>query len=476
MPRRTPPFLAALLLPLATAAAQEKVTYKEHVRPILVTSCGSCHNPDKNTAGLNLLSYQGAISGSSNGKVLVPGDPDSSQLYLSVTHRQEPKMPLRASKLSDQNLETIRKWIEGGLLETGTSVAMVPDKPKLEMKVTASIGRPKGPPPMPAGLPPLPVVPTQRPAAPGALAASPWAPLLAVAAPRQILLYHAATRDLLGVLPFEDGLMPKVLNFSRNGALLIAGGGVPGESGKVAVYDVATGRRLTSVADELDYDEVLAADVSPDQSAIAFGGPTKILRIYSVETGQPLHKVEKHTDWILSLAYSPDGVLLATGDRNGGLHVWEAGSANEFYTLNGHKAAVTSLRFRADSNVLASASEDGTVRLWDMNTGESIKSWPAHPGGVLSLDFAPDGRLVTAGRDRAVRLWAPDGKKLRDLERMPDVVVHALFADEGKLIAAADFSGELRLSTSADGKRTGRLTPLPPKPPSPLPTTTTSAK
>ena len=39
----------------------------------------------------------------------------SGRLYLSVTHQQEPKMPKGGSKLSDKHLETIRKWIEGGL-------------------------------------------------------------------------------------------------------------------------------------------------------------------------------------------------------------------------------------------------------------------------------------------------------------------------------------------------------------------------
>jgi phosphate/sulfate permease len=114
---RTISFLAAALLPAAFAAAQEKITYNDHGRPIFQASCASCHNADKNTAGLNLTSYQSAINGSSNGKVLNAGDPDGSRLYLSVTHQQEPKMPKSGSKLSDKSLETIRRWIAGGLLD-----------------------------------------------------------------------------------------------------------------------------------------------------------------------------------------------------------------------------------------------------------------------------------------------------------------------------------------------------------------------
>src|SRR5688500_13410466 len=211
---RTISFLAAVLLPAAFVAAQEKVTYNDHVRPIFNASCASCHNADKNTAGLNLTSYQTAISGSSSGKVLNAGDPAGSRLYLSVTHQQEPKMPKGGGKLSDKHLETIRKWIESGLLETGSSVALAPSKPKLEMKVAVAVGRPAGEPPMPKGLPLEPIIRADRAAAPAAMAASPWAPLIAMSQPHQVLLYHAQTRDLLGVLPFPKG-QAKTLNFSR---------------------------------------------------------------------------------------------------------------------------------------------------------------------------------------------------------------------------------------------------------------------
>src|SRR5688500_7412155 len=456
---RTISFLAAVLLPAAFVAAQEKVTYNDHVRPIFTASCASCHNADKNTAGLNLTSYQAAISGSSAGQVRAAGDPDERRLYLSVTHQHEPKMPKGGAKLSDKHLETIRKWIENGLLETGSSVALAPSKPKLEVRVAAAVGRHAGEAPRPKGLALEPVVRADRAAAPAAMAASPWAPLIAMSQPHQVLLYHAQSRDLLGVLPFPRG-QAKTLNFSRSGALLIAAGGVGAETGRAAIYDVATGRRVAEVGD--DYDEILAADISPDHASAALGGPSKILQLYEIETGKLTKEIEAHTDWILAIAYSPDGVLLASGDRNGGLRVWEAASGNEFYNLTGHKAAVTSLRFRADSNVLASASEDGNVKLWDMNSGSEIKNFAAHKDGVLSLDFAPDGRIVTAGRDQFVRVWKPDGAKLLDLDRRRDVALHAVFAGEGAVIAAADFSGDVRLNNAADGKKAGELDPNPP--------------
>ena len=62
------------------------------------------------------------------------------------------------------------------------------------------------------------------------MAASPWAPLVAIAGHHQILLYHTETAQLLGVLPTPDEIA-HVLRFSRNGELLLAGGGHAAKSG-----------------------------------------------------------------------------------------------------------------------------------------------------------------------------------------------------------------------------------------------------
>ncbi|GAA4181474.1 hypothetical protein GCM10022252_05930 [Streptosporangium oxazolinicum] len=56
-----------------------------------------------------------------------------------------------------------------------------------------------------------------------------------------------------------------------------------------------------------------------------------------------------------------------------------------------------------------SGSTDGTVRLWDPAEGRPLgKPVKAHGGGVYSVGFMTVGDrtlAVSAGRDRAVRLW-----------------------------------------------------------------------
>src|SRR3954468_21034856 len=108
-------------LTLSAAAADDKVTYNDHVLPILRNTCLNCHNPDKKKAGLDLSSYSGAMTGSENGKVIEPGDEQGSLLFRLVSRTEEPFMPPKGDKLPDKDLETIKKWINGGVLENAGS-------------------------------------------------------------------------------------------------------------------------------------------------------------------------------------------------------------------------------------------------------------------------------------------------------------------------------------------------------------------
>ncbi len=441
-----------------TDAKKPKVTYDENVRPILREHCFTCHNQNQSKGGLALDSFGRLMEGGSSGEVVFEGDLDSSRLWSLVSHEEEPYMPPNQDPLPKEKLDVLRAWIDGGLLENSGSKAGAKKK-TLDLAVAVTSGKPEGPPPMPGPLTTEPVVYTTRPAAISALAASPWAPLAAVAGQKQIALYQTDSAELLGILPFPEGI-PYCLQFSRDGALLLAGGGRGASLGLAALYDVKTGRRLQTVGDELDV--VLASDLSNDHQQIALGGPQRIVRLFLTATGELQHEIRKHTDWVLAVRFSPDGVLLATSDRSNGLFVWEADTAREYLNLRGHTGAVTGVAWRPDSNVLASASLDGTVRLWEMNDGKQIKRWNAHGGGVNSVTYTQDGRLITSGRDRTAKLWDGNGKLLKTFPAFSEPALHAVVTTDGKRAIAGDWTGAVRVWTIGDGKQVSSLPANPP--------------
>lgn len=467
-PRRLVLIASAALCTGSVLQAQDKITYTDHIRPIFESSCLNCHNPDKKKGDLDLSTYAGTMAGGSGGKCVDDGlDPASSSLWKVVAHTAEPYMPPKSDKLSQDKIDLIGKWIQGGVLETSGSAARAKKKSNFAMAATGATGKPEGPPPMPEHVLLDPVVPGEkivRPQGPAGIAHSPWGPLLAVAQPKQVVLFNTDTGDFAGVLPAQNGTFPECISFP-NGNYIFSGGGVPGAKGCVSLWDVKTGdQRLFWEKETEEISEtILAAGMSRDGSRIALGGPGKRLKIFDAASAQLLVSIKKHTGWITAVAFSPDGVLCASGDRDGNVFIWEAATGNEFYTCRAHDKAIKTLAWRPDSNLVVSGSEDGNYIAWEMQNGGQVKKVGTH-GGVLCAAYAPDGRLLTGGRDGHLRIWDGNFNQTRDWVPSGGVpVVACVFNHDGTKAISAAQNGEMKIWDAAkDGEPLKVLAPAQP--------------
>jgi WD40 repeat protein len=247
----------------------------------------------------------------------------------------------------------------------------------------------------------------------------------------------------------------KTLRFTRNGKLLVAGGGEAAKSGRVVVWDVASGSRVAELGDE--YDEVLAADLSPDQRLVALGGPARVVRLLDAADGSVDSELRKHTDWVMAVEFSPRGDLIATGDRAGNLFLWEPIGGREYGTLKGHTGAITGMAWRPDGGLLATGSADGSIRLWNPGDSTQTKTWQAHGGGVEGIAWLRDGRIVSTGRDRRVKFWQPDGKLDRETAELADMGTRVAVTADAARVFAGDWSGAVSVWNAADAAPVGRL-------------------
>jgi hypothetical protein len=433
--------LAALLCSTALAqapAGEAPVTFDREVKPILRKRCGNCHNAERPRGELDLSTMAGVNAGGAGGKVVAAGRPEESPLYALAAHLETPTMPPNAPKIPQRELDLIRRWVEGGLVESPADV-----KAGAVGARTASEADAK--PTATGGL--MPALALPRPTPVAALAVSPASPMAAVGGSRQIFLFNLASRALAGAVPFPEGDV-LALRFSRDGRRLLAAGGVGAESGQAAVYQTAGWARESTIGDETD--EVLAVDLSPDGKSVVLGGPPRVVKVFSNPSGRPLHALRKATDWVTAASFSPDGLLIAAGDRFGGLFLWEARTGKEFIALRGHAKAVTSLGWAAGGDRLVSAGDDGTVRTWDLHEGRAAAQWEAHQGGVLGLDVQPSGRLVTGGRDRRVKVWEPDGRAVSEFGPAADEVTRVAWTADGRAVAYGDAAGEVGLWPLSD--------------------------
>ena len=100
-------------------AAQPKISYAEDIVPILKGRCVGCHQAGGEgveKSGLDLSSYEGLMKGTKFGRMVIPGDPESSNLMVLLDWRADPKlrMPHGKKKLSTCDRDAIRTWIREG--------------------------------------------------------------------------------------------------------------------------------------------------------------------------------------------------------------------------------------------------------------------------------------------------------------------------------------------------------------------------
>jgi hypothetical protein len=460
--RRCLMMAASLVSSAVSAQDNEKLTYDDHIRPLLENKCFSCHNPDKKKGGLELTSYAGLMNGGSGGAVVDAGNPQGSRLWTCSAKKEEPFMPPEGAPLDAKDLTLLSKWIAGGVLQAKGSVAKKSNKPKVDLTFAGGAGKPTGPVARPENVLLEPVIVTPRTSAVTAMAASPWTSLLAVAGQKQILLYDTDTHELAGILPYPEGYA-RSLKFSANGSLLVMGGGRGGKLGHAIVWDVKTGKRVTELGKE--FDQVMSADISPDHRKVVLATNAKKVKCFDVATGDQLYLISKHTEWVTGADFSPDGILLATSDRNGNVFVWEADNGGEFYSLGQHKGSVTDLAWRADSNILASCSADGVITTWEMKTGKQVASWGAHGGNVQSVSFLPDGRLVSGGADGTTAMWTIEGKRLEHRQgiKQADQVAKVVGLYDSKTFVSGNWLGEIRFFEAETGRDLTQVSSNPPK-------------
>jgi WD40 repeat protein len=287
----------------------------------------------------------------------------------------------------------------------------------------------------------------------------------------------------------EGATEARCVALSPDGRLALSG-----HHERLLLHDVVSGQALKAFAAKRAWVE--AAAFSPDGKRFAYGDEAGKLYLCDTVKREVVWAQQAHPAFVSTLVFSPDGTRIYSGGGNqsvakgprqeGGIRVWDTATEQAIATFPGPLPPVRSLALSPDGARLLSGGGTGThrdcaVRLWDVNRGEQLARYEGHANFVLGVALAPDGKrafsvsrdsvrswalevapakagrdlktplqravafvgdgqVVTAGLDRRLLVWGPDGVLVG--ERSLPYQVNALAASaDGKHLALANGNG-----------------------------------
>jgi WD40 repeat protein/uncharacterized membrane-anchored protein YhcB (DUF1043 family) len=161
----------------------------------------------------------------------------------------------------------------------------------------------------------------------------------------------------------------------------------------------------------------LVTSAEPDRRFIAVGCRDRATRVWDTARDQLVAELPSvsHVEGDFTSAFP---AVSSAGDRAAIAH----GNTVKVYELPGgrllrtiaHAAAVNAVAFGGTGLDVMSGAIDGSL-LATRDDGTQL-SLPSSPGGIDAVEFLPDGRLVSSDAQRRLRVYAPGGAVLADLE------------------------------------------------------------
>lgn len=344
---------------IAEVKREGEVDFEKEILPIMRRKCLACHNNTDAESDLVLETPATILKGGSEGPAAIAGKGLESLLLQVAAKQAEPIMPpedndVGAKPLTSEELGLLKLWIDQGA--------------KGEV---AGAGGPVKWQALPPGVNPI-----------YSVAVSPDGQFAAAGRANQIFMYHVGSKrevgrltdpSLVDVASGNLGVahldLVQSLRFSPNSELLVSGG----------YRNVKLWKRDRNVH-QLDItgieSPVNAIAVSIDGKLAAMAEESGKVKLYEIATGKVTHVLAGHTGGATSVAFSNDATQLVTGGKDKAARLWSVADGKSLGHID-TPAEVNAVLLVADNKQIVTAGSDNVIRTWALPDPQAIAALQA---------------------------------------------------------------------------------------------------
>ena len=419
-----------LLLPLA-AIAQEEISFRAQVAPLLISNCLACHGPKKAEGGFRVDSFDRlSQEGDSGAAGLVAGKLEESEFFRRIVSEDEDeRMPLEGDPMPAEHVEVIKTWIEQG-------AQFDAEDPKASLSSIV---------PPPTHPDPPEIYPSTLPIT--ALSFSPDGQQLIVGGYHELTIWNPSDGSLMRRIK-NVGQRTYAVQYSPDGSLLAVGCGAPGQLGEARIFDPSSGELKMVLGTSSDV--VLDVVFNPKGDRIAVAAADGVIRVYEVASGKLQLTITSHSDWVMAIAWKSDGSQLASASRDKTSKVFDASNGELVVTYAGHGQPAKGVYFHPKGEEVFSSGADNKIHRWKVADGK--KSAEVGLGGEVYKISSGASFFFAASADKTVRQYqSEDQKEVRNYGGHSDWALAASYHDGSKRLASGGFNGEVKVWNTEDG-------------------------
>jgi len=417
----------------ANETAEQPVSFRSDIAPLLLENCLACHGAKKAEGGYRVDSYDELLKPGDSGEIPVALNKDAaSELLKRVTSPDElERMPAESEPLAPKQIDRITKWIESGAKFDGRSSSM-------SLALVVPPAQYADPPK--SYLRPIPVTAT---------AFSPDGTQVLASGYHEVPVWNARDHSLARRIK-NIGQRVYGLSFSADGQTLAVACGEPGRGGEVRLVNFATGEIVGVVARSKD----VALDVAfrPNSNDLAVAAADGVIRIVDWQTQEDIRTIASHADWVTAIAWSDDGSRLISASRDKSAKVYDGSTGELLSSYLGHGAAVRGVTILSDAKQVVSIGADGKLHRWYIDDAKKIAEVGIGKEGYKLIRNGND-LFVPCADHRVLRIDLASNSIVREFKGHADGVLSVALGGstgeanetDGMLILSGSFDGELRL-------------------------------